>query len=77
MNTWTRQKGYPFLTLVKSGNSYTVTQERFLTDPDAYTKPDEPSEYNYKWEIPITTISSNDPTRKQTWFHLEDESVTV
>ena len=34
MNTWTRQKGYPVLMLTKNGNTYTVTQERFLTDPE-------------------------------------------
>ena len=34
MNTWTRQKGYPVLTLNKNGSTYTVTQERFLTDPE-------------------------------------------
>ena len=34
MNTWTRQKGYPVLTLDRNGSTYTVTQERFLTDPE-------------------------------------------
>ena len=26
MNTWTRQKGYPVLTLDRNGSTYTVTQ---------------------------------------------------
>ena len=34
MNTWTRQKGYPVLMLDRTGSTYTVTQERFLTDPE-------------------------------------------
>ena len=34
MNTWTRQKGYPVLILTRTGSNYTVTQERFLTDPE-------------------------------------------
>lgn len=52
MNTWTRQKGYPVLNVARNGNTYTLTQERFLTDPEAYNQTDETSPYNYKWEIP-------------------------
>ena len=77
MNTWTRQKGYPVLTLVKNGNEYVVTQERFLTDPDAYLIPDEPSDYNYEWEVPVTYISSTDSTRQLVWLAPEDASITM
>ena len=46
MDTWTRQKGYPVLTLSKpDANTYQVTQERFLTDPSAQET--EPSPYDY------------------------------
>lgn len=38
MNTWTRQKGYPVLNLIKDGNAYKIQQERFLSDQDAYNK---------------------------------------
>ena len=38
MNTWTRQKGYPVLILTRTGSNYTVTQERFLTDPEVKEK---------------------------------------
>lgn len=30
MDTWTQQMGYPVITLQRSGNSVTATQERFL-----------------------------------------------
>ena len=45
MDTWTLQMGYPVLTVTKkSGNTYTVSQERFLYDRNAnltskYTSP--------------------------------------
>lgn len=36
MDTWTLQMGYPVLTVTKkSGNTYTVSQERFLYDRNA------------------------------------------
>ena len=46
MDTWTRQKGYPVLTMTKvDPSTYQVTQQRFLTDPNAQET--EPSPYNY------------------------------
>ncbi|XP_043917396.1 glutamyl aminopeptidase [Protopterus annectens] len=49
MDTWTRQMGYPVLTLT---SPQTVNQSRFLLDPNA--DPSEPpSELKYKWNIPI------------------------
>ena len=45
MDTWTLQMGYPVLTFTKkSGNTYTVSQERFLYDRNTnvttkYTSP--------------------------------------
>lgn len=41
MNTWTRQKGFPVINIRKSGNSYVLTQKRFLADPDAKSDPSE------------------------------------
>lgn len=35
METFTVQMGYPILTVALSGNTYTLTQKRFLKDPDA------------------------------------------
>lgn len=34
MNTWTVQMGYPVVNVVDNGDSYTLTQKRFLTDPE-------------------------------------------
>jgi glutamyl aminopeptidase len=83
MNTWTKQKGYPILTLTedKKGdsssseegmhNSYSVTQQRFLSDPEAYKHVDEASPYDYKWEVPITYMASTDNQVHQVWLHSE------
>jgi len=75
MDTWTRQKGYPVLTLTKKNKKsseegmcsyyYTVKQKRFLADPAAAAASpdnddDDPSPFNYKWQIPVTYISSKD-----------------
>lgn len=35
METFTVQMGYPVLTVSISGNNYTLTQKRFLKDPNA------------------------------------------
>ncbi len=76
MSTWTVQKGYPVLNLVKSGNNYTVSQERFLTDASAVET--EPSPFNYKWEVPVTYITSDHPeNRVQVWLSKEADSIKM
>lgn len=34
MNTWTVQMGYPVVSVTDSGEYYTLTQKRFLTDAE-------------------------------------------
>lgn len=44
MDTWTKQMGYPVLT-IKTGdepNTYVITQSRFLSDSDAVYENDSP-----------------------------------
>ncbi|XP_073496949.1 glutamyl aminopeptidase [Phyllobates terribilis] len=60
MDTWTRQMGYPVLT-VQSGN--TVEQQRFLLDPKADASTPE-SPYNYLWNIPVTYYATDNSTFK-------------
>ena len=75
MNTWTVQKGYPVLNLSKNGDKYVVTQERFLTDQSAVET--EVSPYNYKWEVPVTYLTSADSTRQQKWLHMDQDSLEM
>ena len=84
MNTWTRQKGYPIIHLemnnAGSSNgpcSYKVTQQRFLSDPEAYKIQDEVSPYGYKWEVPVTYMSSVDKKINQVWLHPEADEINI
>ncbi|XP_068951266.1 glutamyl aminopeptidase [Petaurus breviceps papuanus] len=55
MDTWTRQMGYPVLTVE---NNRLLKQSRFLLDPKA--DPSQPaSDFGYKWNIPIKWSEGN------------------
>lgn len=70
LNTWIRQKGLPVVTVKRNGNTFELTQKRFLTDPDSEKKETVSSDYNYKWSIPITYVTSADTgTVVRHWFH--------
>ncbi len=78
MNTWTRQKGFPVVTLKKSSAGYTLSQERFLADPDAKSEDDAESEFGYKWEVPITYVTSENPKeRKLVWMHADGKDINM
>lgn len=36
MQTWTEQMGFPVVNVVKEGNTYKLTQKRFLANADDY-----------------------------------------
>ena len=38
MDTWTAQMGYPVINVTKSGSMITLSQKRFLLDPQAVSK---------------------------------------
>ena len=67
MGTWTKQKGYPILTLIKSnvGKEYLISQERFFTDRSLNNTLDIDSPYNYRWEVPVTFVTSQSPNKKK------------
>lgn len=35
MNTWTVQMGYPVVDIKEEGDSFVLTQKRYLTDPES------------------------------------------
>ncbi|XP_034826979.1 glutamyl aminopeptidase isoform X1 [Maniola hyperantus] len=77
MDTWTRQMGYPLLS-VKPGdqaNTYIVTQTRFLINPEAVDN--QTSEFRYRWYIPITYKTNKGSKEGITWFPNSQESVTI
>lgn len=69
VNTWIRQKGLPVVTVARDGSNFRLTQKRFLTDADNEGKETVQSEYNYKWSIPISYVTSENPNEvKREWF---------
>ncbi|KAG7170009.1 glutamyl aminopeptidase-like [Homarus americanus] len=77
MDSWTRQMGYPVLTVTTSSadpNKLEVKQTRFLSDPEAESPDDSP--YGYVWDIPVTYIT--DVTqRDQRWFYRDMDKLTL
>ncbi|XP_065075493.1 aminopeptidase A-like isoform X2 [Ochlerotatus camptorhynchus] len=67
MDTFTKQKGFPVITVERVGNQYRLRQSRFLADPAANET--EVSEFDYKWYVPLTYALSTNPTEfKRKWF---------
>ncbi|XP_032119707.1 aminopeptidase N [Sapajus apella] len=52
MDRWTLQMGFPLIT-VHTGTG-AISQEHFLLDPDSNVT--RPSDFNYQWIVPITSI---------------------
>lgn len=78
LNTWIRQKGLPVVTVEAVGESFRLTQTRFLTDPEASEKETVDSEYSYKWSIPITYVTSaNTADVQRQWFHHTLDQILV
>lgn len=73
MDTWTRQAGFPVVSATRNGTKLTLKQKRFLVDPKAKYSP-ESSPYNYKWEIPITYITSDNNVVHKLWLTKDQES---
>nr|KAF6283454.1 alanyl aminopeptidase, membrane [Pipistrellus kuhlii] len=63
MDRWTLQMGFPVITVdTKTG---TVSQKHFLLDPD--TPVTRPSEFNYEWIVPISSLRDGKP-QSHTWL---------
>ncbi|XP_032306948.1 glutamyl aminopeptidase [Drosophila ananassae] len=78
MLTWTVQMGLPVVTIEKvSDTEYKLTQNRFLSNPNDYDEEHEPSEFNYRWSIPITYTTSGDPTVQRVWFYHDQSEITI
>ena len=59
MDTWTLQKGYPVVNVIRNGNTLELTQNWFLLNP-ANKVQNNPAEYNsYRWYVPFTFTTKN------------------
>uniref|UniRef100_A0A8C2BY48 Aminopeptidase n=1 Tax=Cyprinus carpio TaxID=7962 RepID=A0A8C2BY48_CYPCA len=73
MNTWTVHKGFPLVTVKRSGTQVTLTQEHFLLNAENST--DDSS----LWHIPLTYVSDKCSVLsscKQV-FHLKEKTATL
>ncbi|KAK3095719.1 hypothetical protein FSP39_018048 [Pinctada imbricata] len=71
MNTWTKQMGYPVVTMRTEGDYYLLEQERFLLDANSSSAND--SIYGYKWRIPFTYIVESNPgveSKSLVWLNM-------
>ncbi|XP_069668648.1 aminopeptidase A-like isoform X2 [Periplaneta americana] len=76
MDTWTRQMGFPVVTATRDHNgAVTIKQSRFLSDPNANVTDDSP--FGYKWDIPISYITSKSNSVQRTWLNSDDESTAL
>ncbi|XP_063881368.1 glutamyl aminopeptidase-like isoform X4 [Scylla paramamosain] len=77
MNTWTQQMGYPVVTVKRAApDTLVFSQQRFLLDPSAQYNPDD-SPFRYKWDVPVSYITSANSTVQQSWFNHEDSTLEV
>ncbi|KAK8396295.1 hypothetical protein O3P69_005380 [Scylla paramamosain] len=76
MDTWTRQSGYPVVTVARSedGHTATLTQERFLLSGNIT------QEEKYQWWVPLSFTSanaSNFTTEPALWMKNTEASVVL
>ncbi|XP_071098659.1 endoplasmic reticulum aminopeptidase 1-like isoform X1 [Haliotis cracherodii] len=78
MDTWTKQMGYPVVTVKQTGTLLSLTQDRFLLNA-AHTNDVVPSSpFKYKWYIPLTLLTSADnETHQLTWMNMTSAETTV
>jgi len=75
MDTWTKQMGYPVLTVKRIDQATVeVRQQRFLSDPSAVSSDDSP--FGYTWHVPVTFVTQESP-RALVWLHRDMDSVTL
>ncbi|GFT63992.1 glutamyl aminopeptidase [Nephila pilipes] len=73
LDTWTRQKGYPLITVTLKHRIVRIKQRRFLLTPPEYddAKPSDLSPYGYKWYVPVTYITDIDK-ENMFWLNMTD-----
>ncbi|XP_034256819.1 glutamyl aminopeptidase-like isoform X2 [Thrips palmi] len=77
MDTWTRQMGFPVVTVTTTGpGKYVLSQKRFLSNPEATYDPST-SKYGYKWEIPIFIATSVSKSYELYWLDSTQEKLDI
>lgn len=74
MTTWTRQMGYPVITMRAQADSFHLTQNRFLLDTNNETDINGSSNINgssdsFSWVVPFTYVTEDDDEVQLIWMN--------
>ncbi|XP_053671112.1 glutamyl aminopeptidase-like [Anopheles nili] len=80
MDTFTKQKGLPVVTVEENALQYVLRQQRFLADKNANETEESP--FDYRWYIPITyqffgSGSNLDEPPRRVWFANDKDIVVI
>lgn len=81
MDTWTRQMGFPLITISREGNTITATQKRFILAVNISSETEQAnnesiSPFGYKWYVPLSFYTNQD-TRKvhHIWMNMSNGKI--
>ncbi|XP_005182090.2 glutamyl aminopeptidase [Musca domestica] len=77
MRTWTEQMGLPVVEVKRQGDTFILSQKRFLANPEDYNGNHDDSPFNYRWSIPITYFTNANGDVQRTIFNYDDREVTL
>lgn len=76
MDTWTKQMGFPLISITRVGNTIHATQSRFLLTGNmnnGTVQKDLVSPFDYKWYVPLSYYTSVDSSDVQhVWMNMTD-----
>jgi len=76
MDSWTRQMGFPLLTVTRKGDTISVTQQRYTADINTTFNPNE-SKFKYKWDVPVTIFTSSNQKPTLNWLLMDNPSLSL
>ncbi|XP_062606091.1 endoplasmic reticulum aminopeptidase 1-like [Saccostrea cucullata] len=80
MNTWTKQMGYPVVTVTRQESKVSLTQSRYLSFHNSTIKEEFQSPFSYKWHVPFIygVMDHNGKfTQNKIWLHMTSASVDL
>ncbi|XP_076438567.1 glutamyl aminopeptidase-like [Babylonia areolata] len=76
MEKWTRQMGYPMVTVQEAGSTFRLSQTRFLLHHNLTMLNTSHSPFGYKWVIPFTYVTEEHPhDYKMAWLDMGSTTI--
>jgi len=81
MDTWTRQMGFPLITISREGNTITATQKRFILTVNISSEKEQASNesvspFGYKWYVPLSYYTNQDTGKvHHTWMNMSNGKI--